>query len=51
MNKDLLFEMLNGGMSMNDISKKESKSPTTIRYWCKKYGERIDENGYKLDDL
>jgi transposase-like protein len=38
MNKDLLLEMLNNGMSMNDISKKESKSSTTVRYWCKKYG-------------
>jgi len=38
MNKDLLLEMLNNGMSMNDISKKESKSATSVRYWCKKYG-------------
>jgi len=37
MDKQKLTEMLDGGMSMNDISKQENKSLSSIRHWCKKY--------------
>jgi len=37
MDKQFLEKMLEEGMSMNDISKQENKSLSSIRYWCKKY--------------
>jgi len=37
MDKQLLEKMLEDGMSMNDISKQENKSLSSIRHWCKKY--------------
>lgn len=38
MDKNLLIEQLNLNKSFYQIAKDFNKSPTTIRYWIKKYG-------------
>ena len=47
MNKNLLIEQLNLNKSSYQIAKDFNKSPTTIRYWIKKYGLTKVKKDYK----
>ena len=47
MDKYKLTEMLESGMSMNDIAKKEKKGLTTIRYWCNKFDVKSNHTSFK----
>jgi hypothetical protein len=47
MDKYKLTEMLESGMSMNDIAKKEKKGLTTIRYWCNKFDIKSKHTSFK----
>jgi hypothetical protein len=47
MDKYKLLEMIESGMSMNDIAKKEQKSLTTIRYWCNKFDIKSKHTSFK----
>ena len=48
MDKYKLTEMLDSGMSMNDIAKKEKKGLTTIRYWCNKFDVKSNHTSLKI---
>ncbi len=37
MTKKFLIERINGGLSLNQISKETGKGLTTVRYWVKKH--------------
>ena len=51
MDKYKLTEMLESGMSMNDIAKKEKKGLTTIRYWCNKFDVKSNHASFKNSSL
>lgn len=47
MEKDVLQNFINNGLSLNKISKELNKSLTTIRYWVKKYGLTSQHKTFK----
>lgn len=56
MNKEILENYINGGLTIGDISDKTNKGKSAIRYWLKKYKLKtkslhILENRFKFSDI
>ena len=47
MTKELLIEMINKGLSLNQISKETGKSLTSVRYWAKKHKVSFPNKPFK----
>lgn len=47
MEKEILIEYINAGLSIGEISKLVSKGKTTVRYWLEKYELKTDKLSFK----